>query len=267
LRNVRGRGARRGSLTVVGTGIDVTTQLTPGARAAIEGSDEVLYLVADSVSALRIVNLNPRAHSLDEFYGPDKNRQQTYAEIVETIVASAVAGADVCAVFYGHPGVFAYPGHEALARVREAGLPARMLPAVSALDCLVADLGIDPGRTGLQSYEATYFLLHRPAIDPHAMLLLWQVGMIGEVGGAATSAVKARFQLLVEQLRDRYGEAREALLYEASPYPGPPPAAARFRLGDFELPAPSPVSTLCIPADRVPPVDVNARALLALTER
>ena len=267
MRNVRGRRARRGSLTVVGTGIDVTTQLTPGARAAIERSDEVLYLVADSLSALRIANLNPRARSLDEFYGPDKNRRQTYAEIVDTIVASAVAGADVCAVFYGHPGVFAYPGHEALARVREAGLPARMLPAVSALDCLVADLGIDPGRTGLQSYEATYFLLHRPAIDPNAMLLLWQVGMIGELGGAATPAVKARFKLLIDQLRHCYGEAREALLYEASPYPGPEPAAARFHLGDSELPAPSPISTLCVLADSVPPVDVKARALLAFSER
>jgi precorrin-6B methylase 1 len=267
LPDVRGRRARRGSLTVVGTGIDVTTQLTPGARAAIEGSDEVLYLVADSVSALRIVSLNPRAHSLDEFYGPDKNRRQTYAEIVDTIVASAVAGANVCAVFYGHPGVFAYPGHAALARVREAGLPARMLPAVSALDCLVADLGIDPGRTGFQSYEATYFLLHRPPVDPHATLLLWQVGMIGEAGGAATPAVEARFRLLIERLRDQYGQAREVLLYEASPYPGSPPAAARFRLGDTELPAPSPVSTLCVPAETVPPVDVNARELLALSGR
>ena len=267
MRDVRGSRARRGSLTVVGTGIDATTQLTPRARAAIERSDEVLYLVADSVSALRIVNLNPGARSLDEFYAPDKNRRQTYAEIIETIVAAAVAGANVCAVFYGHPGVFAYPGHEALARVREAGLPARMLPAVSALDCLVADLELDPGRTGLQSYEATYFLLHRPVIDPHAMLLLWQVGMIGEVGGAATDAVKARFQLLIERLRDLYGRTREAVLYEASPYPGPAPAARRFRLGDFELPAPSTVSTLCVPADGVPPIDVNARALLALTER
>ena len=258
---------RRGSLTVVGTGIDVTTQLTPGARAAIEGADEVLYLVADSVSALRIVSLNPRARSLDEFYGPDKNRRETYAEIVQTLVASAVGGANVCAVFYGHPGVFAYPGHEALARVREAGLPARMLPAVSALDCLVADLEIDPGRTGLQSYEATYFLQHRPAIDPHAILLLWQVGMIGEVGGAATPAVKGRFQLLIDELRDCYGDTREALLYEASRYPGPEPAAARFRLGDSELPAPSPLSTLCVPADRKPPVDVKARALLAFSER
>ncbi|MGE5272820.1 MAG: SAM-dependent methyltransferase [Verrucomicrobiota bacterium] len=247
----------RGSLTVVGTGIDAVTQLTPAARAAIETSDEVLYLVGDSVSALRIVSLNDHARSLDHLYGPDKDRRQTYAEIADSIVDAVVGGADVCAVFYGHPGVFAYPGHEAIARVRRAGLPARMLPAVSALDCLVADLGLDPGDTGLQSYEATHFLLHEPPVDPQAMLVLWQVGMIGETGGAATPAVVARFRKLVERLRDECGPERQALLYEASPYPGGRPAVALFRLGDGDLPAPSPVSTLCVPARTAAPIDVG----------
>ena len=238
--------ARRGSLVVVGTGIDVTTQLTPGARAAIENADEVLYLVADSVAALRIAALSPRARSFDEFYGPGKDRRQTYAEIVDEIVARVLAGAHVCAVLYGHPGVFAYPGHEAVARVRTAGLPARMMPAVSALDCLVADLGLDPGRTGIQSYEATYFFDRRPPVDPDAALVLWQAGMIGEAGGAATPAVKPRFRLLVERLRELYGETREVVLYEASPYPGAEAAVTRLRLGDADLPTPSVLATLCI---------------------
>ena len=116
----------------------MTTQLTPAARAAIESSDEVLYLVADSVSALRITTLNRCARSLDGFYGREKDRRQTYAEIVDEIVTAVFRGAAVCAALYGHPGIFAYPGHEAVARVRAAGLPARMLPAVSSLDCLVA---------------------------------------------------------------------------------------------------------------------------------
>ena len=58
---------------------------------------------------------------------------------------------------------------------------------------------------------------------------------------------------------------REALLYEASPYPGARSAAALFRLGDADLPTPSPVSTLCVPADTTPPIDVEARGLIALS--
>ena len=102
------------------------------------------------------------------------------------------AGARVCAVLYGHPGIFAWASHEAMARVRAAGLPARMLPAVSALDCLLADLGIDPATTGLQTYEATYFFVRRPAVDPHATLVLLQVGMLGESRGAASSRCRTR---------------------------------------------------------------------------
>jgi hypothetical protein len=44
----------RAPLTVVGTGIDLTTQLTPAAQAAIAGADQVCYLVADSVQTLPV---------------------------------------------------------------------------------------------------------------------------------------------------------------------------------------------------------------------
>ena len=88
-----------------------------------------------------------------------KPRRETYAEVEGTIVAAVLRGARVCAVLYGHPGLCARPGHRAVAQVRAAGLPARMLPSVSALDCLVADLGHDPLRSGLQAYEATYFFV------------------------------------------------------------------------------------------------------------
>jgi hypothetical protein len=121
-----------------------------------------------------------------------------------------------------------------------------MLPAISALDCLFADLGIDPGTTGLQCYEATYFLERRPPVDPDATLVLLQVGMIGERGGDPTPAVAGRFGRLVEQLGKLYGEAREAVLYTASPYPGAMPSAVRFPLGEAEPPEPDLAATLCI---------------------
>jgi uroporphyrin-III C-methyltransferase len=237
---------RRGSLTVVGTGIDVATQLTPGARAAIEAADVVLYLLADAVGALRIEALNPQARSLDGFYAPNKERTATYAQIVEAILSEAISGANVCAAFYGHPGVYAAPGHEAVRRGEAAGLPARMLPAVSALDCLFADLGIDPGRGGLQAYEATSFFEKRPPVDPNATLLLLQVGMLGERGGSPTAAVVDRFAQLVELLRRQYDAEREAVLYEASAYPGVAPKLMRFRLGDPNPPTPSVLATLCV---------------------
>jgi tetrapyrrole (corrin/porphyrin) methylase-like protein len=210
----------------------------------------VLYLASDPVGALRIEALNPDARSLDGFYGPTKDRRETYAEVVDAIVAEVLAGSRVCAVFYGHPGFFANPAHEAVARVRAARLPARMLPAISSLDCLFADLGIDPGTAGLQCYEATHFFLRRPPVDPDATLVLLQVGMLGETGGAATPEVATRFRRLVDCLRESNGTSREAVLYEASPYPGCPPTVETFRLSDAELPEAGVLSTLCILSGR-----------------
>jgi len=235
-----------GALTVVGTGIDVTTQLTPGAQAAIEAADEVLYLVADPIAALRLEALNPNARSLDSLYEAGKDRHRTYEEMADAFLEPARRGFRSCAVLYGHPGVFGLPAHAALAQARAEGIPARMLPAISALDCLFADLGIDPGTTGLQCYEATYFLERRPPVDPDATLVLLQVGMIGERGGDPTPAVAGRFGRLVEQLGKLYGEAREAVLYTASPYPGAMPSAGRFPLGEAEPPEPDLAATLCI---------------------
>jgi uroporphyrin-III C-methyltransferase len=260
-----GRRVRRGALTVVGTGIDAVSQLTPAARGAIEDADEVFYLLADPVAARRVESLNPRASSLDYLYGPTKARRETYAEVVETVVEAVLRDARVCVVVYGHPGVFALSGHEAVARVRAAGLPARMLPAVSALDCLIADLGLDPATSGLQMYEATYFFVRRPAVDPHATLVLLQVGMLGETGGAATESVTPRFRLLLDRLVEHYGPEREAVLYEASPYPGTAPAVDRFPLGDTGPRPASVLATLCVPGEGRPPLDPEARQALELS--
>lgn len=236
-----------GALTVVGTGIDVTTQLTPGAQAAIEGADEVMYVVADPVAALRIEALNPSARSLDSLYAAGKDRRGTYDEMADAFVEPARGGLRSCAVLYGHPGVFALPAHVAVQRARAEGISARMLPAVSALDCLFADLGVDPGSTGLYCFEATHFLQRRPPVDKDATLVLLQPGMIGEVGGEPTPAVADRFRQLLGQLSDLYGETREAVLYTASPYPAARPTVLRFPLGEAEVPVPDPAATLCIP--------------------
>ena len=100
-------------------------------------------------------------------------RRRIYEEMAEEILDAVREGKRVCAVFYGHPGVYVQPSHEAVRRAREEGFEARMLPAVSAEDCLVADLGVDPGEQGWQSWEATELpplrLPSRPNGRPRAL--------------------------------------------------------------------------------------------------
>lgn len=233
---------------VVGTGIDVTAQLTPAASAAIAAADSVLHMVVDPVTVRRIEGLNSSARTLNDHYAPGKDRRVTYAEIVEEVVTRVRGGERICLVLYGHPGFFAFPGHEAIRRLRAEGRPARMIAAVSALDCLVADLGIDPADGGLQVYGATYFLRRAPPVDPRATLVLLQVGILGEKGPRPTPEVAERLPALLRLLAERYGAGREAFLYEASPYPGARPRVIPLKLDQDDPPAAPRLSCLCVPA-------------------
>jgi tetrapyrrole (corrin/porphyrin) methylase-like protein len=239
--------------------------VTPEAVAAIERADEVLYLVTDPLMAAWLEEAAPRSRSLHGHYAPGKDRAETYAEIVEELLAPVRAGRDVCAVFYGHPGVFVHPGHEAIRDARTEGFAARMLPAVSALDCLFADLAIDPAVTGLASYEATEFVVHRRRPDTAATLVLWQIGVIGELG-YATEPSRANLAVLGEHLARSYPGDHEAIVYEASPYPlVADPFVLRVplqALPDANVPL---LSTLVVPPARKPRRDRATMARLGLS--
>lgn len=97
----------------------------------------------------------------------------TYYQMAEAILHPVRQGQNVVAIYYGHPGIFVYARHRAIQIAHKQGLKAKMLPGVSALDCLFADLGVDPSYPGLQVLEATDFLLRKRKIltDGHFVLL------------------------------------------------------------------------------------------------
>jgi siroheme synthase len=234
-----------GSLVVVGAGIGFA-RITLEARAAIAAAEEVLYLVPDPVSATGIEALNPSARSLHTLYGEGGPHRAAYERMTEAILEPVRAGKRVCAAFYGHPGVFVLPSHDAIKRARAEGFQASMLPGVSAEDCLVADLGVDPGVSGLQSYEATDFLRRRPAIELTAALVLWQIGVTGARTLSANVSAPALGEL-VSLLLERYPAGHGAVVYEASSYPGVKPLIRNVRLEELGAAPLTPASTLYVP--------------------
>src|SRR5439155_18779118 len=139
-----------------------------------------------------------------------------------------------------------------------------MLPAVSAEDCLFADLGVDPGATGCQSYEATDFLLRQRQVDPTAALILWQVSVIGE-RIYSTAPREHRLSVLVDYLTRWYGGGHSVTLYEAAPYPIADPLIESLVLEELPRAEPTPLATLYVPpiATRAPDPEMAARLGLA----
>jgi uncharacterized protein YabN with tetrapyrrole methylase and pyrophosphatase domain len=176
--------------------------------------------------------------------------------MVEVILGSVRAGHRTVAVFYGHPGVFAFPSHEAIRRARHEGYRARMLPAVSAEDCLFADLGVDPADSGCQSLEATDFLLRMRTIDTTQQLILWQVGVLGEWAYRRTSYDLSALPMLVRKLLEHYPAGHGATVYEAASAPGAESRITRTTLGELPGVALTPISTLYVPPLHAPAFDL-----------
>jgi hypothetical protein len=123
-----------------------------------------------------------------------------------------------------------------------------MLPGISAEDCLFADLGLNPGENGCQSFEATDFLGRRRRFDPSTALVLWQVGVIGE--GSVRKGMSGRperLQRLVAMLEKYYSPDHSVVLYEAAQYPLCDPMIKHRRLGKLARAKIMPMTTLYIP--------------------
>lgn len=252
-----------GSLTVVGTGIRLGLHLTREARLLLESADIVLSLVAEPGMQAVLEELNPNTRSLHDLYELGEDRAHAYEAMAEEILRHVREGRNVVAAFYGHPGVFVAPSHQAIRAARAEGYPASMLPGISAEDCLFADLGVDPSRFGCQSYEATDFLVHGRRIDPTAALVLWQIGTVGSTAAAATTRPTG-LPVLVEALLRHYPPEHEVTVYEASPYPGFDPLVRTVGLGELSAEHVTALSTLYVPPREPAPLDLTMLDRLGL---
>jgi Tetrapyrrole (Corrin/Porphyrin) Methylases len=256
-------------LTVVGMGMRAGVHMTVETRLAIEQATRVLYLVADPVSEACIRKLNPAAESLGHLYQTGRPRIEIYETIIAKILGELESAGDLCVAFYGHPGVLSYPAWESIRRARATGRRARMLPAISTEDSLFADLGLDIGRAGLQSFEATRFLYYKYCFDPCAGLLLWQVSVLGEEQwNLPNTAVRPRLEVLAGYLMKFYGPEHEVFLYHAPELPTSRALIERVALRDLPRAEFISISTLYIPPRGQPHTnEENLRALARMEVR
>jgi uncharacterized protein YabN with tetrapyrrole methylase and pyrophosphatase domain len=246
---------KRGSLTIVGTGIQFAGQITIEARAHIKQAEKVLFLVSDPIMADWINDINPAAESLYPCYQQGESRMIAYEAMIERILCEVRKGLRVCAAFYGHPGVFVYPSHKAMKQARLEGYSAKMLPGISTEDCLFADLGIDPATTGCQSFEATDFLIHKRKFDTGCALILWQIGCIGDLTFSLKPDSTRGLRVLTEYLCQYYDVTHPAIIYEAAEYSIFDPGIENVPLAKLPETQISPIATLYIAPHTQAPLD------------
>lgn len=223
------------------------SHLTPLARSHIEQADVVFAGLSDGIVEMWLERMNPDVRSLQGYYQEGKSRLKTYKQWVNVMMDEVRAGKKVCGVFYGHPGIFAWSPHKVIEAARAEGFQAHMEPGISAEDCLYADLGIDPGTFGCQHFEASQLLFYEHRIDPHAYLVLWQVGLVGDLSLARFSTGPAYKQVLVDVLSETYPLDHEIIIYRGATLPIEKPRIQRIALRDLPTAVMTAEETVLVP--------------------
>jgi hypothetical protein len=258
----RRNGRKKGSLIIVGSGIKSLAHMTLEARSWIEKADVILYLLADPASEVWIKKNYPESIDLSRLYSEHFQRSDIYEAMVEEMMVPVREGKVVCSVFYGHPGVFVTPTHEAIKVAQAEGYSARMLPGVSATDCLYADLAFNPSEDGIQFYEATDLLVYNRVLHPENNVVIWQIGLVGNPTSLDDSS---KLPVLIDYLCGFYNPECEVVHYQGSVFVVCAPVIERLPLRDLGKGCKvTSMSTLYIPPQRKAELDRNMVERLGL---
>lgn len=228
--------SRTPHIYIAGLGLRTVTQITREVEDACRGSAEILYLDTGIATPTFLETLCPRVTPLfAESYTHDASRVSAYHHMAARVVEAALDHPPVTFALHGHPLVGTLPPFLVLELAAALNLDVTVLPGVSALDALLADLRLDPVIHGLQMYEATDLLLRRRPLQSDVPAILWQIGPIETCLHSQAVSLPRRFARLIAHLRLFYPARHEVVAIHCSPHPIIRATTLRFALEDMGL--------------------------------
>ncbi|MGP4114852.1 SAM-dependent methyltransferase [Streptomyces sp. 4N509B] len=209
-------------ITIVGIGTVSVMQMTKEADAALANVDALYVLHAQSIvlDYLRR-HYDAPVTDLSVTYAEDKPRRQTYHEVAQAVMDAATEGAGrhVAYVTSGHPLVLVTPSQLILKAAEKRTIPVAIVPGLSSLDTVWADLRFDPGPDGAMMFDATSLLLRRYTLDSTVPLFLWQVNTVETSLFSTHKNRPERFTRLQEYLLRFYPADHVAKLVHSASFP------------------------------------------------
>lgn len=206
---------------IAGLGNVGTRQITKEVEEVLRKSERVFLLFYQKVLHDYIANdLGTPVTDLHSEYEEGLDRSKTYRKMADRVMSAAIdATAPITLELYGHPTIFVSPTRIIQEEAPEKGLLVKVLPGISSIDCIFAEIGFDPGTSGIQMYEATDFLVRRFTPDPSVPLFLWQIGTL-ETGLYSSKRSKPeRFVRLRQYLQKFYPADHILYLLRTATYP------------------------------------------------
>jgi len=219
---------------IAGLGIQTVNQVTRQVEQALLASQEILYLDTGVATKRFLEGLCQRVTSLfEQSYSEDRPRINAYEHMSIRVLEAALDHPPVTFAIHGHPLIAVHPPFLVMEMANALGLRVEVLPGISAIDTLLADLRIDPVVHGVQMYEATDLLLRRRPLHNDVPTIIWQIGTL-ETGLHSQRVSKPeRFARFIAYLQQYYPSRHQVVAIYSSPHPLLPPAILRFALEDM----------------------------------
>ena len=186
------------SLVLAGFGASSPLQLTIEAQQMAVHTGHVLSLGLPerlkSLLARQGVGVSP----LDQLLS-GRSPAEGYAAVAQAVMARARHDPPAMFVSQGSPLFVNAITRFMAAEANRLELPVRILPGVSTVDVVVAEIGLDVGRAGLQTLSARGLVARPQALNPHMPILLLELAGIALTGESAEA-----YGPLVQLLGDAY---------------------------------------------------------------
>ena len=222
------------AIHVVGLGVLNVDHVTRETEAVLRSVREILYVDTGVATRAWLETLCPRVTPLfGRSYSPDVSRLDAYHRMAADVIEAALDHAPVAFAMHGHPVVGAYAPVLIRDAARLLGLEVRVLPGISSLACLFAELMLDPCVHGLQQYEATDLLLRQRPLLADVPAVIWQVGNLETRLHSERHSRPERFVRFRDHLLRFYPAEHEVTALYASPHPLMRSTVLRFPLGEI----------------------------------
>jgi len=137
----------------------------------------VVFSLSVHTSRLRGVCRN--VVDLDDQYFTGESDNVVYTKLTRLVLQEAVKEGGVALVDDGHPLIYDDVCQAILGAASRKRLRAIVLPAISSIDAMVANLGVRFDPTGFQVVEANTLVERRQRLNPEFETLVMQLGWFG----------------------------------------------------------------------------------------
>lgn len=193
-------------LVLAGFGASSDLQLTVEAQQMAVHIGQVVSLGLPERLRVFLTRQAVTVTPLDEIFD-GKPFAEGYAAVAQAVLARAEKDPPAMFISQGSPLLVNAITRFLVAEATRLEIPFRVFPGVSPIDVVVAEIGIDVGRSGLQTISAPSLLARPIPLNPRMPLLLLQLAGVRPEGASAEA-----YGPLVGRLREDYPDEQPITL-------------------------------------------------------